>query len=476
MDLKQLEEWNESNQFQNIIDEIESLPDSEWTPDLISQLARAYNNLAGAGDRPLFKRAVELLESVEEEFSDEHNWNFRMGYALYYLDQELRAEHYFEKALEYRMGDEDTQKMISLCRKALTLPNSMKSFCKRVAEGWQSFLEGEEELRQLIDEKKSGGEIVDRCCELLAPAFEEIYFEIGFNDSKYDLILSPEGDRARIFKLEYFSEHAPDKVLEHWNIMVGRQPANGFELRMYDQKIGTSDVNVWVEELEDRQLGLSIYSEKLLPLFRENENQAYHLMSVLLDQAIGEIQAIRYVGYMELLETPGEEEKICLVDLLDYIKKDRELVTAEQVCQWYSAYEMTPPQEEWNLRQDVYVGVTACLPVINAYYRGDDTVMEDFHKDGAVPGFFYYPLDDIPADKILDLRDDLCDEISQMCGEAIVFIGGATGMSYGYLDFIAWNLKAVLNAAVVVFKNSPVKEALFHSFRRNVGSVRLKGE
>ena len=137
---------------------------------------------------------------------------------------------------------------------------------------------------------------------------------------------------------------------------------------------------------------------------------------------------------------------------------------------------MTPPQEEWNLRQDVYVGVTACLPVINAYYRGDDTVMEDFHKDGAVPGFFYYPLDDIPADKILDLRDDLCDEISQMCGEAIVFIGGATGMSYGYLDFIAWNLKSVLNAAVVVFKNSPVKEALFHSFRRNVGSVRLKGE
>ena len=99
-------------------------------------------------------------------------------------------------------------------------------------------------------------------------------------------------------------------------------------------------------------------------------------MSVLLDQAIGEIPAIRYVGYMDLLEAPQEGEDICLEDLLEYIKKDRETVTADQMCHWYSAYEMKPSEEEeWDLREDVYAGVTTCLPVVSAYYRGDDGIM-----------------------------------------------------------------------------------------------------
>ena len=59
---------------------------------------------------------------MEEEYAGEHNWNYRMGYALYYLDQESRAKYYFEKALEYRPGDEDTLEMISLCQKSLRFP------------------------------------------------------------------------------------------------------------------------------------------------------------------------------------------------------------------------------------------------------------------------------------------------------------------------------------------------------------------
>ena len=94
-----------------------------------------------------------------------------MGYALYYLDQESRAKYYFEKALEYRPGDEDTLEMISLCRKVLALPNAMKPFCERVKEGWQSFLEGEWKLRQMLDAKQGGEPVADLCHQLLSPAF-----------------------------------------------------------------------------------------------------------------------------------------------------------------------------------------------------------------------------------------------------------------------------------------------------------------
>lgn len=39
------------------------------------------------------------MQSHEEELGDTYSWNFRMGYAYYYLDQEGRALRHFEKAL-----------------------------------------------------------------------------------------------------------------------------------------------------------------------------------------------------------------------------------------------------------------------------------------------------------------------------------------------------------------------------------------
>ena len=42
----------------------------------------------------------------EEELGDTYSWNFRMGYAYYYLDQEGRALRHFETALELHPGDD----------------------------------------------------------------------------------------------------------------------------------------------------------------------------------------------------------------------------------------------------------------------------------------------------------------------------------------------------------------------------------
>ena len=64
----------------------------------------------------------------------------------------------FEKALEYRPGDEDTLEMISLCRKVLALPNAMKPFCERVKEGCSHFWKGME--AQANAYAKQGGEPV----------------------------------------------------------------------------------------------------------------------------------------------------------------------------------------------------------------------------------------------------------------------------------------------------------------------------
>ena len=65
----------------------------------------------------------------------------------------------------------------------------------------------------------------------LNQAFDEISFEMGFNGEKHELILTPEGDKVKLFELIYFQKHAPKEVLEHWNILVGRQPLQNIGLR-----------------------------------------------------------------------------------------------------------------------------------------------------------------------------------------------------------------------------------------------------
>ena len=85
---------------------------------------------------------------------------------------------------------------------------------------------------------------------------------------KYELILSADGNRSALFPLVYFQRRAPESVLEHWNILVGRQPSAGFSLQAGELQVQAEDVLVWTEPREDR-VSLTLYCEKLLPLMRE---------------------------------------------------------------------------------------------------------------------------------------------------------------------------------------------------------------
>ena len=495
--LNQLEQWNEEDQYQKIIDAIEALPEEALDFTLTSALARAYNNLAidvmPPEDRPLYQRAVDLLLSLEGQLEEAvkqdpdaaHTWNFRLAYAYFYLDQESLALPYFEKALEGRPGDEDTLEMIDRCQRSLALPLGVKSFRARTEEAWDSFLAGEGELRALMDQEDReavGEKLVDRCTELLSPAFADVAFELGHNGEKYELILVPEGDRARLFQLAYFQKRAPKELLDKWNILVGRTRSSGFGLRMNGQDITPEDVQVWAEKTEDNGVGLRLYCEKLAPLWKVDQNQVYHMIYILLAQSLGELAAMRYVDYLDILDAPAEGASMTLDQLADFVAAEvdpegwPQANDPELAGQRYTAYEGKPSEaEDWPLRADVYVGVTCCVPLLKGYFQGDDYYMDRLHRDGVVPGFFYYPLDGVDRKDFLTLRDQLEQAIEARCGEGIVtFTGGATGTCYGYLDFIAWDLRTLLDAAVEVFAGAPVKWAAFHTFRYHVNGIGLK--
>ena len=483
--LKQCQQWFEQDEAQKVIDTLEAIPAEERTPELDSELAKAYIAVADIGEREPFEKALELLAPHEEYFAEDHCWNYRTASAYYCLDEEGPALRYFEKALEARPGDNDTQEYIDDCRHRLSLPRFEKNFRERTQQAWAAFSQIEAELRQIIDTDEThqrGDELIEKCGNALRSALGDTAFELGFNGEKHELILSPEGLRSRLFPLVYFQKQAPESVLEHWNIWVGRQPCEGFELRAGEIEVRADDVQMWAEETEDHQVSLVLYCEKLTPLLKEDADKVWWALSMLVDQTIGEVSAIAFVAGFDVCAQPKDEPAKLLSEL-------PELLQSMGLSLWrdgsdylensYLAYELEPvedPEADWRL--DVYTGSCRLPVLINDYLTARADTVDEYHRDGIAAGFLCYPVDGFAgedrAEQILQFRDDLRDAILEKAGaEAVTFLGGATGLYYGYLDFLAWDLPAVLDAARDFFEDSQIDQGGFHTFRRDVGTVRL---
>ena len=483
--LEQCQQWFEQDEAQKVIDALEAIPAGERPPELDSELAKAYIAIAEIGDREPFEKALELLTPHEAYFAGDHCWNYRIASAYYYLDEEGPALRYFEKALEARPGDNDTQEYIDDCRRRLSLPRFEKNFRERTQEAWAAFSQIEAELRQIIDTDEThqrGEELVEKCGNALKTALRDTAFELGFNGEKYEVILSPEGLRSRLFPLVYFQRQAPESVLEHWNIWVGRQPCEGFELRAGEIEVRAEDVQMWAEETEDHQVSLVLYCEKLTPLLKEDADKVWWALSMLVDQTIGEVSAIAFVAGFDVYAQPKDEPAKLLSEL-------PELLQSMGLSLWrdgsdylensYLAYELKPvedPEADWRL--DVYTGSCRLPVLINDYLTARADTVDEYHRDGIAAGFLCYPVDGFAgedrAEQILQFRDDLRDAILEKAGaEAVTFLGGATGLYFGYLDFLAWDLPAVLDAARDFFEDSQIDQGGFHTFRRDVGTVRL---
>ena len=494
--LKQCQKWHEEDKHQKIVDALEAISAEERTPEMDMELARAYNNLADSSEpegRKLLHRALELMQSHEEELGDTYSWNFRMGYSYFYLDQEGRALRYFEKALELHPGDDpklntrqDMEELINSCKKGISLPQFWECFRERTENWWETFAEMEAELRQMMDEDKDhtrGAEIVAQMEETLNLVFDEISFEMGFNGEKHELILTPEGDKVKLFELVYFQKHAPKEVLEHWNILVGRQPLQNIGLRTENGlDISGDDVQIWLEEQGENSFAISAYCEKLLPMLREEEGRAWWMLTTLTDQVLGEISHMRYIDSFDVLEEPKAEPSFLLSQLPDKLREQGlELSTdPEAYLESYLGYKMEPKQDpdaDWRL--DVMAGSTCCVPLINGYLNADNDFMDDLHADGAVAGFFCYPLDTLREEegsqKIFDFRDKLEEVLTGGDGsEVLTLTGGATGLYCGYVDFIAWDIRTALQMAKEFFEDGDIPWATFHTFRREAGTVNLK--
>ena len=486
--LEKCQKWHEAGQFPKIIEALEALGEDGRTPELASELARAYNNEADPNTsegRLMLHRAIELLEPHEEALGATYLWNFRLGYAYYYLDQEGRALSRFRRAHEAKPEDEDAKEFMEDCLKRVTLPFFRVPFRERTQKAWTAF-EGEEaEIRAMMDADKTherGEEIVDRIERILRLAFEDVSFEVGFNGVKHELILTPEGNRMKLFGLVYFRSHAPASVLRHWEITLGRRGTSGNELHAGGVRIGGEDVQAWLEP-DDDAFKLSVFCARLADLKAKEEGRAWWMLTTLTDQLLGEIPHMRWINDFELLDAPRAVPGFLLSDLPDKLRelgKDLALDAETLLENSYVGYTREPdpdPDADWRL--DVIAGSTACPPLINGYMSADDETMDALHSDGVTAGFIAFSLDGFTGEnrtqRIFAFREALEAKLEKACGPDVVrMVGGATGVHFGYVDFMAWDLQPVLFEARAFLEASDVPAASFHVFRREVGSVPLK--
>lgn len=486
--LEKCQKWHEAGQFPKIIEALEALGEDGRTPELASELARAYNNEADPNTsegRLMLHRAIELLEPHEEALGATYLWNFRLGYAYYYLDQEGRALSRFRRAHEAKPEDEDAKEFMEDCLKRVTLPFFRVPFRERTQKAWTAF-EGEEaEIRAMMDADKTherGEEIVDRIERILRLAFEDVSFEVGFNGVKHELILTPEGNRMKLFELVYFRSHAPASVLRHWEITLGRRGTSGNELHAGGVRIGGEDVQAWLEP-DDDAFKLSVFCARLADLKAKEEGRAWWMLTTLTDQLLGEIPHMRWINDFELLDAPRAVPGFLLSDLPDKLRelgKDLALDAETLLEKSYVGYTREPdpdPDADWRL--DVIAGSTACPPLINGYMSADDETMDALHADGVTAGFIAFSLAGFTGENrtqgIFAFRDALEAQLEKACGPDVVrMVGGATGVHFGYVDFMVWDLQPVLFEARAFLEASDVPAASFHVFRREVGSVPLK--
>ena len=138
------------------------------------------------------------------------------------------------------------------------------------------------------------------------------------------------------------------------------------------------------------------------------------MLTTLTDQVLGEIPHMQYIDSFDVLEEPKAEPSIPMSQLPDKLReKGLDLSTGpESYLASYLGYKLEPnedPDADWRL--DTMAGSTCCAQLINGYLNADNDFTDELQADGAVAGFFCYPLDTLREEegtqKIFDFRDQL---------------------------------------------------------------------
>ena len=163
--LLNIEKWNESNEHEKILAEINTIPREFWDYEVTSLYARALNNLEQ------YEEALDFLMTVKTQGRNDGIWHFRTGYSLYFLGREEEAAEYIGKAID--LGDErkDTKDLLGACLKEA------------------EFKKNNPETNNVISYSEDEMKALDNHIEKFFGVFENVFHEIISHDIHVDIVV-----------------------------------------------------------------------------------------------------------------------------------------------------------------------------------------------------------------------------------------------------------------------------------------------
>lgn len=459
---QQIDEWNDADLHQDIINSLEQIPEAIRDYEAVGLLARAYNNVGQ------YAKATQLLESVRKDGEGDGLWNFRMGYAHYYLDNTRDALYYFTKARKLNPEDENARYFMYQCN--LEMP-----FAQRVEKFWNWFEEHETKLSEMIhpntqEELDEFMEFINDGTRLIS---ENIHFNIG---GDYEFTFSVEGWPDLFILYPYIISRMPESLKGKWKFFPFNQgKEHSFTFRMYDTDIDIDQIMVKASyQEESNAFNMTYYEKNLCTLPVEQGNNTFQ---IVLELMLGEGISFKYINQIDR-SAKFEEGMIALPDLRPYLEeavKSRDLQFYENPKDMYTAYQLTPKESE-ELRFDVIVGSTCLESIVTDYYNDSCDLFDHINSFGAQAIYITYQNDENNENDIVHFRHDIEDRISEEILEPMnlgLVIGGATGTDCSYIDLLVYDLPAFIKKIRPLLKEYPSYTFYLSDFVRHAEIYKL---
>lgn len=351
------------------------------------------------------------------------------------------------------------------------------NFKNNVEQFWKAFANEESNIRALIENREESQKLVSKIETLLTICFHTPYFQLGYNSKieKFELILTPEGDRMKLPQLFYWYTRAPHHLFEHWRFHYVKPAAlidEEFSLKMYDTFLDEKEIKFYVTPDGERQkFDIQMYSKNLSGL---EEDKRYNMLFIFLDNLIGELFTMQNIGYLDFLEEdkPGKGEEVTSHKLKEFMETTMEKENWQAVknpLKVYTGYTMDPSDGEASTyRDDVFTGYSSLLPLINNYYdEKNDSVLEA-KKDGVEYGFLFFDNTEIARDEVVNFRAEIEDRLKEEIESKDIaqLLGGATGFFNSYIDLVVFDWDNFLPIARELFEEFKVRGG-YSDFMKN---------
>lgn len=485
--LKHLRALDLRGNFDEIIRRLEAVPKEKFTPLYAFELARAIANRSESGKDDL-KRALALLEGLDDRTEGRWETLFCRAFLNLRLGRRRAALKCFKASAGMRPDDKVIDFFVEVCMRGLSRPTIEKPFRVRADEVWAALEAQATELEEAFDSITDADEVEKRLAAILEPVSASWWrLDVSAEDERIKVEISPNGWRLECFPILEFLRRIPESLADRWTFTAGRarRDDTSFETFMAGNEVlSADDVLIWPEPHEG-MWRLLVYIEDFKGTEERARIECFQAVRVLIDRTVGEAARLRRADAITLVPKAPSGEGLTLSEFREFLfEKAPECrrMTLKDYAWLPHEYGMRPDTRPGApLLADVTEGITHCPPLGYLYGQGKSIGMDALGAAGACAGFLFLDVKDdaeglepkkerrIKARKMLEVR------LRGLGDGYLDVVGYASGVRYEYLQFIAWDLSAVLECASAAFEElDDVVEAGFHTYLRDASAFMMK--